>query len=792
MMSAHTQPNGNDSARRPSPIPPEFSNFPSELTSLSNWVLWRYLPPKSGSAKWRKVPFQPNGKTASTTDRSTWRSFDECSAAYAGGGFDGVGFVFDGDVGADGLCYCGIDFDACIDDNRKLKSLASERIKRLKTYAECSVSGTGLHCIARAKPLDRIVKYDGVEIYTEKRFFTFTGSTLGGAFGKIESAEAEIQSLVDEVRARETAAQNQFPQTTKSSARGGSSWIQSVSPEQRDQIIDHALAMIAQNSCLLELEANGGNNADYFNLTTSIARSGAANAEDIFVRYASRAKNADSDEALRQHFARCGANQSLGNPEITVGTLLLLALQNGANFDKWKRQSHFVRRLPPGKRKPLHGGVYSPDEALELLNSHYLIGKSEQEVAIFRIRDDGSLAFAPPEQFKLDAANIFVQPPGGSAKPIPVEKFWKESPQRNERKLVFKPKGTAEPDEFNLWRGYGVEPRKGWQKQRRFFRHIWEIICRRDRAKFVYLIRWLAWAVQNPDKRPDVVIVLKSRKQGTGKSTLGVVMLRIFGPHGALIDDKERLLGRFNDWLETISFIMGEEVLWAGDHKTTDKIKSMITAPTLPIERKFGGLRHIPNRLHMVNTTNHDHAVAAGVQDRRNVVYDASDERVGDKGWFDRLYEDLNDGGIGEFLYLLQNLKLGDWHPREILKTAETIEQQRMSADSVSEWSRACINADAIVGAAPGPYSSDMTHDLGTRIASEALRGAYTGYCKQQGLRAVNVEVLGKACTEMFGPRKRVKAQGPTGLSKRRPWGYDVPTGNTWQRKLDARLGIKK
>ena len=60
-------------------------------------------------------------------------------------------------------------------------------------------------------------------------------------------------------------------------------------------------------------------------------------------------------------------------------------------------------------------------------------------------------------------------------------------------------------------------------------------------------------------------------------------------------------------------------------------------------------------------------------------------------------------------------------------------------------------------------------------------------------LRAVNVEVLGKACTEMFGPRKRVKAQqGPTALSKRRPWGYDVPTGNTWQRKLDARLGIKK
>ena len=93
--------------------------------------------------------------------------------------------------------------------------------------------------------------------------------------------------------------------------------------------------------------------------------------------------------------------------------------------------------------------------------------------------------------------------------------------------------------------------------------------------------------MQNPDKHSDVVIVLKSRKQGTGKSTLGVVMLKIFGPHGALVDDKDRLLGRFNDWVETVCFILAEEILWADDHKTADKLKSFITANTIQIERKF-------------------------------------------------------------------------------------------------------------------------------------------------------------------------------------------------------------
>ena len=52
-----------------------------------------------------------------------------------------------------------------------------------------------------------------------------------------------------------------------------------------------------------------------------------------------RAKNADTDEALRQHFSRCRDSQPSGNREITVGTLLLLAQQNGANFDQWKCQA---------------------------------------------------------------------------------------------------------------------------------------------------------------------------------------------------------------------------------------------------------------------------------------------------------------------------------------------------------------------------------------------------------------------------------------------------------------------
>ncbi len=192
-------------------------------------------------------------------------------------------------------------------------------------------------------------------------------------------------------------------------------------------------------------------------------------------------------------------------------------------------------------------------------------------------------------------------------------------------------------------------------------------------------------------------------------------------------------------------------------------------------------------------TTNHDHAVSAGVGDRRNAVFDVSDERATDKTWFDPLYADLADGGTREFLHFLQKLKLCNWHPREILKTAETTEQQRMSSDSISQWSQACINADAIIGTGRGPHGGEVSHDLGTRISVEVLREAYTGFCRQNSLRPLGPDGFGKACADMFGPRKRLKAlqNNATGNRTRRPWGYHLPNGNKWQELVDGRLGIK-
>ena len=368
--------NANTPSVRPTAVSPTFENMPAELKALPNWLMWRYLPPGRAGQKWRKVPFQTNGKYAKANDNSTWTTFEACRAAYDHGGFDGIGFVFTGEVGADGLCIVGIDFDHCIEGGKLLEP-ARSRIAQLRTYTEISVSGEGIHCFARAKP-GTTVKYTStepghsVEVYSSIRYFTATGVPFGGTCGTIRAAATEVDALVKEARAKsdpnpldvggqkaassadlyvDPALAEQGP--AASAIRGETEtigegikdhWFDKLAPEQKDEAVYYMLSGIAAKTKVFELGENGGNNDDWFKLITALAVSGAPHAEDYFVEFASKVENADSEEELRWKFKTCqkdaNANkaQADGLEIITVGTLLKYAYEAGADLSPWRSQ----------------------------------------------------------------------------------------------------------------------------------------------------------------------------------------------------------------------------------------------------------------------------------------------------------------------------------------------------------------------------------------------------------------------------------------------------------------------
>jgi Family of unknown function (DUF5906)/RepB DNA-primase from phage plasmid/Primase C terminal 2 (PriCT-2) len=467
------------------------------------------------------------------------------------------------------------------------------------------------------------------------------------------------------------------------------------------------------------------------------------------------------------------------NP-IRIGTVFDLAKKHG-----WRGWSPKItckgNGTPPGNRMPLQGGKYDPANALALFNSHFFIAIVAGAAPIAQIQEDGTIRYLAPRDFSLLVRNITVR---DTSKPS-GEKFWLEHPERHQRRIVFRP-GAEDvgPDKYNLWQGFGVTPVKGFNKQRRLLRHIFEVICRRDKIKFKYLMRWLAWAVQHPGERAETVIVLISRAQGTGKTSLSTVMRDIFGKHGRVISSKQRLLSQFNADLETTCWVSGEEMLWSGDKSGHDALKSVITGDTLTLEVKNGARWDVPNRLHILMTTNHEHAITAGVHERRHFVLEVSDHKAQKPEWFDPLHRDIADGGREQFLWLLQNLQLGDWHPRRLPKTAEAVEQQRMSADTVCQWASACIEADGIIQ----PPDDWARYSLPSTVETNALLTSYSAFCRQHGKHCVDQRSFGKKLTAMFGKDARTRL--PAGAGSRRPWAYAVPDAETWRNALDKYLGI--
>lgn len=149
--------------------------IPLELKERVQWVLWRS---ELRDGKSTKVPYTPMGRRASSTDPTTWSSFEEVERVARR--FDGLGFVFSA---ADP--YVGLDFDNCFTEEGDLHPEARRLIDRLDSYTEVSPSGKGVHVIIKAKlnghrNRTSTTPWGGsFECYGHSRFFTITGKKIG-------------------------------------------------------------------------------------------------------------------------------------------------------------------------------------------------------------------------------------------------------------------------------------------------------------------------------------------------------------------------------------------------------------------------------------------------------------------------------------------------------------------------------------------------------------------------------------------------------------------------------------
>ena len=167
---------------KPMALPVDFEGIPIELKKIPRWVLWSHTEiGTEGHKKWSKIPFQANGKAASSTNPATWSDFLTIQGAYEQNSdhFSGIGFVFSEE---DNLI--GIDLDDCYDtETMQFTNVALQQIaESIDGYMEISPSGTGVKIFTRSDlKVSHVDHSIGLECYPHGRYFTVTGHFLSGS-----------------------------------------------------------------------------------------------------------------------------------------------------------------------------------------------------------------------------------------------------------------------------------------------------------------------------------------------------------------------------------------------------------------------------------------------------------------------------------------------------------------------------------------------------------------------------------------------------------------------------------
>jgi hypothetical protein len=337
------------------------------------------------------------------------------------------------------------------------------------------------------------------------------------------------------------------------------------------------------------------------------------------------------------------------------------------------------------------------DDAVNRINNEYFFRRDNSEICRQNAMT-GEIQVATPQQLKTALAGRWVEaahPVTGKLGKRDAATAWLESRSRREVYGVqYCPNNIAlRHRHLNLWLGWGLKPAPGDCSI--ILDHIEQVIAGGDNRKAEFVLNWCADIVQNPTRKPGVAIGLRGN-EGTGKTVLGAILRRILGTRNVLVNaDKDRLLGRFNSALAGKILIQAEETFFAGDAKTTDALKHLITGQTLEVELKFGRSFEIESFHRLLITSNHIQVIQASSEARRFVVCDVSDARRGDAAYFDRLYaiaDGRDEATAQAFLQHLLDRDLSKFQPKpwaaqqQFLGDRALIEQKLLSLTPPLAW----------------------------------------------------------------------------------------------------------
>lgn len=302
--------------------------------------------------------------------------------------------------------------------------------------------------------------------------------------------------------------------------------------------------------------------------------------------------------------------------------------------------------------------------------------------------------------------------------------------------VEFNPRGTT-GNYLNLWVGPTITPKSGaWPLIRSF---LLDVICDGNQASFVYLISYLAHALQRPGEKPGVMIILIGG-QGTGKGTLGRILRKIWRATYLQISNIDNVVGNFNAALERAFIVFLDEALFVGNRRGSDALKSLVTEETIYINEKHQPARQVESFHRFIAATNSDHFKNTERDDRRDFALRVSDARKGDHGYWTALTHEMENGGVEAMAHDLLAMDLTGFNVRNKPETKELLAQKLQSLGPIARWWHDGLN---------GGFATEESYwpsFIGTRAAIDDIVQMAGGKLHQKPSAADVIREMHKLC----------------------------------------------
>jgi hypothetical protein len=207
---------------------------------------------------------------------------------------------------------------------------------------------------------------------------------------------------------------------------------------------------------------------------------------------------------------------------------------------------------------------------------------------------------------------------------------------------------------FNMWRKFPMEYVSDYEHKevelQAILNHI-KILSGNNEEVFEYFIKWIAQMIQYPEIKSNCPTLISS--EGAGKGTLMKLFCGMLGSSKVFetTTPSRDVWGDFNGRMCNTFLINLNELSRKETMECEGRIKGLITDPKLTINNKGVNQYEIDSFHRFISTTNNQEPIKTTQDDRRNWIVRSSDEKCGDKEYFNYLHSILEDINVIKTCY---------------------------------------------------------------------------------------------------------------------------------------------